>query len=227
MLVVAYPNNQETLQDLRDTIARIEQNSDLPSTKKKDPQNLCCRVELGSKSSAIVAKEQESLVYKPPSSPGFDAQTAFNKIVRLVSRRDYASSELRCRLAHVGYHAEIIDEALERACACGLVDDRRFAATYCRSKMSQGKGIAGIKQILKDLGIDPEVIEAWSDEYGGDEETEKERAFAVLNQRPPRSKNLYEGAYRKLISKGFAPSIAYSAARRWVYELHIKDIELS
>ena len=145
-----------------------------------------------------------------------NSQAAFERIVRLVSHRDRSSEELRRRLVDSGFSTEAAQEALRRAKACGLIDDARFAEAFIRTALARGKGIAGIERSLADFGVETSAVEGWPDEFVSEEESELERALSVLKRTPPRSKNLREGAYRKLVSKGFSSSIAQSAARRWV-----------
>ena len=62
-----------------------------------------------------------------------DPDAAFRKIERLCLVRERASEQLRQRLARGGFEAEAVEAALDRALACGLVDDGRFADVLVRS----------------------------------------------------------------------------------------------
>lgn len=143
-------------------------------------------------------------------------QEAFQKIVRLVRMREQASVTLRQRLAREGFSEEAIDGALARAVACGLVDDRRYADVLVRSRLSQGRGRRGIAAELASLGVDVSEVDAFTEqELVGDDSEEIERAVAVLERKPPRSKNRRDAAYRRLVQKGYSSAVASSAARRW------------
>lgn len=135
------------------------------------------------------------------------------KIERLASMREQASSALRARLVRDGFPAEVADEAVERACACGLVDDVRYADVLVRSRLAQGKGVAGIERELAELGIDASGLEELA--VADDHDAELARALALLDRKPPRAKNKREAAYRRLMQKGYGSSVASSAARQW------------
>ena len=73
----------------------------------------------------------------------------------------------------------------------------------------------GIQRELRSHGIEIDNVPGWPEEFDVDADSELDRALAFLDKRPARSKNLREGAYRKLIGKGFSSSVASSAARIW------------
>ena len=161
------------------------------------------RVELPHQDAPVRASESSS-------------RDAFARIERLVSFRDFASEELRKRLAREGYDEAHASEAIDRALRCGLVDDLRFADAYVRGRLSKGQGVHGIEAALTQLNIDASALPGWPEEYLPDGEGgELDRALALLDAKPPRSKNLREGAYRRLVLKGFSSDVAASAARRW------------
>lgn len=139
---------------------------------------------------------------------------AYRKILRLASVREHSTQSIRNRLERDGYAENVIEAALEKAYHVRAIDDRRYAEAFVRTKRAAGKGMAGIEKELGKLGIDPESLEAWQDAQEG--ESELERALALLDAKPPHSKNLREGAFRKLIGQGFDPSTASRAARQWV-----------
>ena len=140
---------------------------------------------------------------------------AFERIVQLCSVRDRSSTELRERLEKDGYTADLLESALQRAIDCGLVDDMRFVDAFIRGKVSAGKGLYGISRDLEKHGINAESIEGWPDAYALDEESQLERACEYLQNHPPKTKDPWAGAYRKLISKGYSVSLAGKACRMW------------
>ena len=119
---------------------------------------------------------------------------------------------MRERLDRDGFSPESIEEALGRAVSYGIVDDRRYAEAYVRSKLRAGKGRRGIESELRDLGIDPDEIDEWTE---SESEDEVARALELLNRKPPTAKNKRDAAYRRLVSKGYSASAAQSTARIW------------
>ena len=142
------------------------------------------------------------------------AQQAFAKIQRLLCIREHASTLLRKRLIANGFDEHVAFEAVQRAVDCGLVCDERYADVLVRSRLSQGKGLRGIAFELEQADIDPCSVPAYQDalsnENGPDELT---RALCLLDAKPPKAKRTREAAYRKLVQKGYASSVAASAAR--------------
>ena len=140
---------------------------------------------------------------------------AFKKILKLASIREQASKKLYERLIKDGFSEQAASSALGRAIEAHIVDDKRYAEAYLRTQLAQGKGRRGIERALEQLDIDSPSEETWQlayEQFGNDE---LKRAIALLNRKPPRSKNLREGAYRKLVQKGYSADVAASAARRW------------
>ena len=154
---------------------------------------------------------------------GHDGESAraFKKIIDLVNAADRSEKTLRERLARLGFSEASIDESIERARSYGFVDDMRFAEVLIRSRISQRKGSAGIERELVSHGIDPDQVDGWPDAYVADFDNELDSALSLLDAKPPRSKNLRDGAYRKLMQRGFPTSVASSAARMWAEQKRV------
>ena len=156
------------------------------------------------------------------SSAGFGSSVeeetarAFKKIIKLASIREQATEKLKARLLRDGFSETAASSAIERAVACRIVDDERYAESLVRMRIAQGRGRRGVERELEDLAIRVPDEEVWNEafERSGNAD-EYERALALLERKPPRSKNQREGAYRKLIQKGYSYDIAASASRQW------------
>ena len=160
-------------------------------------------------------REIESSSVYQATSLAEEESKAFKKILKLASIREQASKKLYERLIKDGFSEQAASSALARAIEVHIVDDKRYAEAYLRTQLAQGKGRRGIERALEQLDIDSPSEETWQlayEQFGNDE---LKRAIALLNRKPPRSKNLREGAYRKLIQKGYSGDVAASAARRW------------
>lgn len=143
---------------------------------------------------------------------------AFSRIVRMVTKRDKCTEEVRRRLFAEGYDGSAIDCAVSRAIACGLLDDIRYADVLIRTRISQGKGRDGIIRELSSCGIDPCDIPDWPDGYfdSSDGDGEFLRAVALLERKPSRSKNVQAGSYRKLLQHGYSSAVASRAVRAYL-----------
>lgn len=151
---------------------------------------------------------------------GTSAEDAFKKILALVNASDKSERMIRDRLARLDFTESAAESAIVRAKECGFIDDIRYGEVLVRSRISQGKGSAGIERELYENGIDPHDIPGYPEEFGIDPDLEFDRALSLLERKPPQAKNAREAAYRKLVQKGFPSSVASSAARVW-YDTHV------
>lgn len=154
---------------------------------------------------------------KEPSSAK-PKKSAFGMIVHLCSVRDRSSQELRDRLQKEAYSPDDADAAIIRALECGLVDDDRFADSFIRTKVSAGKGRVWIQRELAKHGINVDSLPLWPDEYGLCDGDQAQCAISFLRSHPPRAKDAYGSAYRKLVQRGYSCQIATQAARAWMEE---------
>lgn len=149
---------------------------------------------------------------------------AFSALVHLCSVRDRSCTELCDRLQKDGYSLMEVQAAIERATECGLVDDARFADCFVRTKVAAGKGRVWIQRELSiKHGFDAESLEGWPSEYGLSECDQLESAISFLQTHPPRAKDLYSSAYRKLAQRGYPASVAREAVRSWMRDTGFWD----
>lgn len=173
-----------------------------------------------------------------------DEERAFEKVKRLACARERGSRELVERLMRDGFPRDVAESSVQRALDCGLVDDVRYGTVLVRTRVSQGRGRKGIEDELDRAGIVAGDIPGWPEEFfapesfdpfrldgdtqdglmcggygcGSSDESEVERALALLRRKPPRSKNVRASAYRKLVAKGYSSSVASAATRRFMQE---------
>jgi regulatory protein len=87
------------------------------------------------------------------------AASARTAALRLLTRRDYTTAELRDKLASREYRAEEIDEALVNLAAQGLLDDQRAAAAHVGTAIRiKGRGRLRIQRELEARGLDRGVV---------------------------------------------------------------------
>ncbi|MBV6415832.1 MAG: Regulatory protein RecX [Steroidobacteraceae bacterium] len=80
--------------------------------------------------------------------------------VALLARRDYASGELKAKLADKGHDPAEIDAVVADFEAQRLVDDARYAGRFVAHRAARGQGPVRIRIDLKALGLAPDLIEA-------------------------------------------------------------------
>ena len=79
--------------------------------------------------------------------------------LRLLDYQDRTAGELRQRLIKKSFSEEEADEAVSVFEECGLIDDRRYASVFARSRLSAGKGRIYIVNRLREKKIPREIIE--------------------------------------------------------------------
>lgn len=143
-------------------------------------------------------------------------ELARSKAEDLLNRRDYSSSELAAKLSEAGYHPSVADEVVARFVEVGLLDDKRFAELFARSKAAAGWGRIKIKRELVRRGVDATQLEGWPSDFL--EEDESETAFALASRRRLSGKNDFQKLVRFLCGRGFPMSVAMDAAKRVLAE---------
>ena len=129
---------------------------------------------------------------------------------RYLARREHSIGELRLKLAAKQFDGDEIDVAIERLVAEGLVDDRRFANAFVRSRASRLQGPRKIRAELKRRNIAEAVISeafeeadlSWSDIAA----RWLARQGAWLDDYNSRAKY-----YRRLVNRGFSHDQAMDA----------------
>ena len=143
-------------------------------------------------------------------------ELARSKAEELLNRRDYSSSELAAKLREAGYHPSVADEVVARFVEVGLLDDKRFAELFARSKAAAGWGRIKIERELTRRGVDATQLEGWPSGYL--EEDESETAFALASRRRLSGKNDFQKLVRFLCGRGFPMGVAMDAAKRVLAE---------
>ena len=146
------------------------------------------------------------------------ADDAFNRIIRILNASDQSEANIRVKLSRAGYSESSVDDAVSRAKEYGLIDDKRYTRLYVESKVRSGKGTEGIIRELKRMNIDIGQIDDTrvQELVYADSDQQIAQAIGLLNRKPPRSKDLFKGAYFKLLRNGYSPYIASTASRRWL-----------
>jgi regulatory protein len=149
----------------------------------------------------------------PPIRDTLDAiaevEGAYQAAVRLERLRSHAKRDLRRRLILKQHRGEVVDQAIARLEWSGVVDDRRFAETYARTRVSRGRGPSRVLRDLLSQGVDRRLAEqavaAALIEEGVDPAREArvvaERRVTQLRDLPPATKRRRLMAF--LVRRGF------------------------
>lgn len=146
------------------------------------------------------------------------AEMAFAKVVRSASAREQSTLKMRRKLEDAGFPEGAVESALARAQRMGAIDDVRYSECLVRSAIAQGKGLGLALKEIESLGVDPYSLESYREHLEEGEDAEVERALDLLRRRPPKAKDRRGAAYRRLVSKGYSPSVASTASRLFVEE---------
>lgn len=84
---------------------------------------------------------------------------ARKKAMDYLARREYGRLELNKKLSHFGFAPDVAASAVHQLHDDGLQDDRRFAESFLRSRISQGKGPVRTRLDLRERGLDDVLIE--------------------------------------------------------------------
>ena len=140
-----------------------------------------------------------------------------------LTRRDYGVEELRQRLLLRGADPELTEDTIQRLLRQKYLDDRRFALGRVRQRREfNGRSRVFVRQELRELGIDEELIQQALDEaYQPEQESELlEHLLRAELRRFPREGDSQQqrkataSIQRRLAAKGFPPGEVYQTLRR-------------
>jgi regulatory protein len=135
---------------------------------------------------------------------------AKDRALQLLGYREHSAAELRRKLTDTGYPPRVAADVTQRFADIELVDDRRFAVAWTRSRVAAGYGDRRIKHELGQRGIDPGLIdEALTDIV--DPEREVDRARSALRGRTAPDRAGRDKLVRRLVARGFSLSTALRA----------------
>jgi len=146
----------------------------------------------------------------PRSATGAPPQSAYQRALRRLARRDHSVAELRRALEERGYPPQEIEAALDRLHRERYLDDAGYAERYARSRLAhQGQGRALIRQGLRRRGVGRPEAEAGL--AGALREVDETAVLDTLARRYWRQHARVEPARRLprlwsfLVRRGFAP----------------------
>ena len=146
--------------------------------------------------------------------------------LRFLETRQRSVAEVRRRLTTAGYQAQLIDGAIERLLALGILDDQAFTAAWVESRdRARPRGERALRRELQLKGVDRELVDAAMDERrpepGADADPDiaaaerllARHAAALARVADPRKRR--QRAYGLLARNGFDPSTAADVVRAW------------
>ncbi len=218
-------SKEDILNNLRRTIKDIESSKD--GSLYNDTVTDQLRLNLSSTSSLKICKNSNATSWRKCKDPNpisseknKESNPAFQKLVHLLSFKEYSSYGMKNRLSQYDYSCDDIENAINYAREISLINDDRYARSFVYINISKGKGIKGIKKELMQQHIDLNTIEGWCEELSDIDKDERKRAYHALDKKAFSSKNSFRRAYNFLYRRGFEASIAYEVARQWCFDHH-------
>lgn len=135
----------------------------------------------------------------------------WEKLVDLVSRRDYSTAEMTTRLMREGYSRSRSESRVAHACELKIMSDERFAEYFIRAKVGAGWGPVRIERELSRRGIEASEVVGWPDAFFERDDVEG-RARELLARKSVPEKNAYAKFVRFLVSRGYPTGVAKDAA---------------
>jgi regulatory protein len=154
-----------------------------------------------------------------------DPETVLEAALRFLEARQRSVTEVRRRLATAGYRPELIDGAIDRLLALGILDDRSFTAAWVESRdRARPRGERALRRELAVKGVDRELVdramEVRRPDPGGDADPDVRAAerlmarHAAQLQRVSDPRRRRQRAYALLVRNGFDSEIASRLAAR-------------
>lgn len=131
-----------------------------------------------------------------------DREQARDYALKLIEYRERSMREVEIRMRRRGYDEKLIKEILENLKHCGLINNKRFAREWTRSRIKRGYGKRKIIFELREKGVEEEIIkEIMKEIYAKVDERQ-------IAKEAIKRKKIYIGekakVYRFLVGRGFA-----------------------
>lgn len=156
-----------------------------------------------------------------------DPEVVLAAALRFLETRQRSVAEVRRRLTTAGYRAELIEGAVERLLALGILDDEAFTSAWVESRdRARPRGERALRRELQIKGVGRELVDAAMEgrrpEPGGEADPDiltAERLLvrhgaALARVADPRKRR--QRAYGLLARNGFDPSTAADVVRTWL-----------
>ncbi|MGI8864166.1 MAG: regulatory protein RecX [Solirubrobacteraceae bacterium] len=155
----------------------------------------------------------KQLETRPPDTAEERVQRALELAYRYLNRRERTEAEVRQRLEREDLGSATVEAAISTLSEQGYLDDSRFARLFTEDKRQLEQwGSDRIRRSLRQLGIDPELIETALGEPTA--QSELEQALELLHRRfsqPPADRRERDRALAVLLRKGYEMELALDA----------------
>jgi len=135
--------------------------------------------------------------------------------LRLLSRRDYTTAELRDKLLAREHDAAEVDETIQDLCRERLLDDQRVAEAYARTACRlKGRGRVRIGRELEARGVDRDLVrEVMASLSESDEAAALERFLARRRTATRLDATARRRLFHQLLRRGFPAHLIAQALK--------------
>jgi len=149
--------------------------------------------------------------------------------LRFLEPRARSVAEVRRRLTGLGYRPTLVEGAIERLLALGMLDDEAFARHWVESRdRAHPRGSLALRRELRQKGVDDDTVRAVLDARDGETDvtggaltSADERAAeqllarkAAMLARVPDPRQRRQRAYGLLARSGFDPEVCARLAAK-------------
>jgi regulatory protein len=166
-----------------------------------------------------------------------DPQVVMDAALRFLEARSRSIAEVRRRLRDAGYRPDLVEGAIDRLLALGMLDDAAFAAAWVESRdRARPRGERALRQELRLKGVDPATVDALLEDRRSGAEAEGRSADEAAAERilqrharalarTPDPRAARQRAYALLARSGIDPETAARASARFAAATEAGDAE--
>ena len=152
-----------------------------------------------------------------------ELQFAKSRALQLLGYRERSRAELTAKLLATGYPRDVVDTVVARFVEVELVDDRRYAWAFARSRSAAGYGSRRIARELQSKGISESLVaEVLHDVAPAQDDFA--RATSALRGRTPADASEGRRLVRRLVGRGFDLSVAIRAVEAAGGDSEVDDL---
>ena len=131
--------------------------------------------------------------------------------LKLLSKRDYFSLELKSKLIKKGYSSEEIDPVIEYLKKENYINDEQLKERYKELAIEKGKSKLALKKKLYKKGVSPDINLSYEEEV---------KSALNLLQRKYKKEKDFISVVKYLTNRGFSYTVAKDAAEEFLKELN-------
>lgn len=136
------------------------------------------------------------------------ADVVRDKAVALLAAREHSACELRQKLRKRYQDHDLIDEVIQQLVEAGYQSDARFTEARVRASLARGHGPMKIRALLREAGIDGDLVDAALEDAAPDwRDLAREALLSKFGPAPAGDQRETARRARFLASRGYPSSV--------------------